>query len=109
MIDYDESGNLDVAKAARATFRSVMCSHGGLEVLGQQIQLLGLFDHIPANDPEAVARHNIAIDILDLCSVLRRNDRGEVLNMGELVRRIVGQSAPKMGRWQRLKKAWKGD
>lgn len=81
-------------KAAEALYRSVFASHNGLSVLSDILFKLCFMEKI--EDEAGIARHNLAIEILAMCGIIKPDESGlHVGNMDELVGKLLSERKDK--------------
>ena len=77
-------------KAIEASYRTIFAG-AGAGVLADILFKLGFFEKISPEDTEAVARHNVAIELLTTCKVIIPDETGlQPANVVSLTNQLMG-------------------
>ncbi len=77
-----------------AAYRLTFKSNTGMRVLGDLLIKLRFFEKVDPDRPEDVARHNLAIEILAMCEIIKTDKHGSfVTNAEKLVMKLFTADA----------------
>ena len=91
MMNLVGGGDSNESKLRQAKFHTVFTTGVGPDALAMLLEQLGFFGKIDPADPEGVARHNVAIEILEFLGVIVADKGQPAKNVRSLVTRMLSE------------------